>query len=464
MLAGFLIPVLTGCRDSAEEVSPEPSVPLRVDAQLAEILYSRGYETGPVTQGIYYLSYPNSANSGNYALGEVNFATEGVTPGIGIVTLPDNEELTWNSVEGNTPTFYLDNVPPALNTVNNSDPTTVVFGDENPFVAGLFDSENGSNDLLWGEKQENRNTKTVNFDLHHNMARLRVQVTVDETNAPAGELSLDGATVYITNLQLTPYSYNRLSGTLSFPEEPTYTDFYLVRRDQNLEWAQDTDSNPDLNPEPEPDSDSPITVYTTQDFVLPPQVLLQESTSRPRLWIKLANGTEFTGVIPYAMFVNDQEYENYPMTLSFLKEHILTISTLISAEPPTLTFMPVLLTEWVDKGNFDLDAHQAGIYTEQEFLNLIDYYKAIPAIRDYHLPRYGTYNPSTDTWAISLWSSLSLNYNEIAGQMIHVEDVNPNFSFNFHGYSVVVKYGTNQTYTANATTLYGILTGTIKLQ
>ena len=428
--------MLSSCGGEALENIGEEKVPLRISAQFADMLSSRGYESGPVTSGKYYLSYPNSSTQGAYSLATVDFQFPDVTPGIGIVMTQNNEELSWAEVEGNQPTFYLDNVP-----IQNSgqDPMIVTFDPPyNPFIAGVFDKD-GKNDLLWGSKSVNRNTKTINFDLHHYMARLKVVVTVDETYAADDELSLVGATVYITNLQQTPVAYNRLDGSLELREDD-YTSLYLVNDELNWgEFKTEVEGN-------EPDGGdsseiSEITTYITQDFVLPPQVL-QEGEGRPRLYIKLQNGKEFSGVIPYAMYVNDNEYpENYPMTLSFLKEHILTISTRISSEPPELVFMPVLLVEWVDKGTFDLDAHQAGIYIAEEFYNLIKFYNSDADSRDYQLQRYGSYSEinGNPTWNFNLWSSIVLDFNQIAGRMVPGND-KPDFKFIFNGYSVFIDY------------------------
>ncbi|MCH5223254.1 MAG: fimbrillin family protein [Muribaculaceae bacterium] len=428
--------MLSSCGGEALENIGEEKVPLRISAQFAEILSSRGYESGPVTSGKYYLSYPNASAQGAYSLATVDFQFQDVTPGIGIVMTQNNEELSWAEVEGNQPNFYLDNVP-----IQNSsqDPMIVTFDNTyNPFIAGVFDDE-GKNDLLWGSKSVNRNTKTINFDLHHYMARLKVVVTVDETYAADDELSLEGATVYITKLQQTPVAYNRLDGSLELREDD-YTSLYLVK--DGLNWGVIETEVEGNEPDGGDSSEtSEITTYITQDFVLPPQVL-QEGEGRPRLYIKLQNGKEFSGVIPYAMYVNDNEYpENYPMTLSFLKEHILTISTRISSEPPELVFMPVLLVEWVDKGTFDLDAHQAGIYIAQEFYNLIKFYNSDADSRDYQLQRYGSYSviDGNPTWNFNLWSSIMLDYDIIAGEMVPGND-KPDFNFIFNGYSVFIDY------------------------
>ena len=424
--------------NSHEPETPESSTPLRVFARLAEVSSTKSYqEEGQVTDGTYYLSYPNTSNI--YSLALVDFDNENVTPGIGIVTDSNDQELTWQNIGGNQPTFYMDNV-------EGSDPITVTFSSSyNPFVAGLFDKKEGTNDLLWGTLTENRNTKSLNFDLHHNMARLVVEITTDETNSPAGILNLTGATVEITNLILSPESYNRQDGTLSFKESPDYEVLTLVAPAdedtdfQGIGWGgtEEIDDN--------------ITVYTTQDFVLPPQGL-KEDMERPRLRITLPNGDVYSGVIPYAMTVVNTTYpEGYPMTLSFLKEHILTLRTLVTEEPPELVFMPVQVVEWVDKGNFFMDGHQSGIYSAAEFKNLL---KSLTDNNTYKLTRYGSLN--IDEWTFVMWNYLNLEYDSIFGQY----SGNIKFQFQFNGYGVNVISG-NTSKSVNAQQLYNIVRGNL---
>lgn len=434
---------LTSCgsqTDNSEEPEiPGSADPLRVYAQMAEVGSTRAYQPeGPVTSGTYYISYPDASN--NYSLAEVDFEMPNVSPGIGIVTDSNGQELVWQNVGGgNQPTFYMDNVP-VQSSGNN--PMIVTFNNSyNPFVAGIFDLTGGTNDLLWGTQTENRNTKSLNFDLHHNMARLVVVITTDESNSQTGALNLEGAKVEITNLILSPKSYNRQDGTLSFEEIPDYQPLTLVAPADNqssgIEWGPiDTQGN--------------VTVYTTQDFVVPPQGLL-ETSDRPRLKITLPTGKVYSGVIPYAMTVVNSTYpEGRVMTLSFLKEHILTLRTLVTEEPPELVFMPVQVVEWVDKGEFFLDGHQAGIYSASEFSNMLD---ALNENNEYKLMRYGTQN--NNKWTFVMWNYINLDYDTLISKVYRGAI---SFQFQFNGYGVNIIKGENSK-AVDAQQLYDIVTG-----
>lgn len=404
--------------------------PVRISAEVSGELHSRAYDSGPVKEGIFYLTYPanGSGNNLSWTVAVADFDKK--NDGMGIVTTPQNNELKWNDVGGGSvPTFCLDNVPTDLDRNGNADPTTVVFEDtKNPFKAAPFDEE--INDLLWGDKQVSRDTRRIDFDLHHYMSKVRLVITADETYSQEGELDLNEATVSISSLVLTPVSYNRLDGSLSLGENPDY-DTTLEFVNDDLEW---------INIE----TDGKTKVYTTRDFVLPPQGLLDDDR-RPRLTIRLKNGKVYSGILPHAMEVDysqtDKKDDSYPVTLAFLKEHVLTISTLITKDPPELVFMPVLVTEWVDKGEFSLEGHQAGIYKEEEFYNMIEYYKNN---NEFQLARYGYKTERNDgteekIWVFNIWHSLVLE-DRIKGSMVRNNEQD-DFEFNFNRYTVSLKDG-----------------------
>lgn len=416
--------------------------PVRISAEVSGELYSRaGYQDqGLVTDGEYYLAYPLNVSGDNlsWTVAVADFGKDG--NGLGIVTTPQGNELKWSDVGGGSvPTFSLDNVPPGLDRNNNTDPTTVVFGDENPFVAAPFDDKYGSNDLLWGNKQVNRDTRRIDFDLHHYMSRVRLVITADETNSQEGALDLNGATVSISSLVLTPVSFNRLDGSLSLGDDPG--------RYKTLEFVNDEINWDPEKTKPDKDNDKKI-IYTTRDFVLPPQGLLDDD-QRPRLTIRLQNGKEYSGILPHAMEVyssqtGDSNAAGYPVALAFLKEHVLTISTLITEEPPYLVFMPVTVMEWVDKGKFLLEGHQAGIYKEAEFYDMIEQYQQN---NDFQLARYGyqaTREKDDDTdetiWVFNIWHSLVLDEDKIKGSMVR-DKGQDDFEFDFNRYSVSLEDG-----------------------
>ena len=408
--------------------------PVRISAEVSGELHSRAYDSGPVYEGIFYLTYPanGSGNNLSWTVAVADFDKK--NDGMGIVTTPQNNELKWNDVGGGSvPTFCLDNVPTDLDRNGNTDPTTVVFEETtNPFKAAPFDEEKGSNDLLWGDKQVSRDTRRIDFDLHHYMSKVRLVITADETNSQEGDLDLSDATVSISSLVLTPVSYNRLDGSLSLGDNPDY---------ETLEFVKDVGDWYKIKTD---GTNGKTTVYTTRDFVLPPQGLLDDD-KRPRLTIRLKNGKEYSGILPHAMEVDysrtDKKDDSYPVTLAFLKEHVLTIRTLITEAPPELVFMPVLVTEWVDKGEFSLEGHQAGIYKKEEFYDMIEQYQQNNV---FQLARYGYKTEKDDgteekIWVFNIWHSLVLD-DQIKGSMVR-NNGQDDFEFNFNRYTVSLKDG-----------------------
>ena len=422
-----------------------------VTAEVAHMLSSRAYQAdGTIVDGIYFLTYNTAANT-QRAVAIVDF-DKPETKGLGIVTTPENNELTWSMIGSGvgTPVFYLDNVPSDNYRGSAYD---VRFTDEyNPFKAGLFDDEDGTNDLLWGTQQVMRGAKRIDFDLHHYMSRIRIEVTTDEEFALDNELDLTDATVNISSLIHSPESYNRADGSLIFAENPDYEPLVFVNPDEaDLGWESIKTDDENAN----------IKVYTTQDFVLPPQSLL-DNENRPRLTITLSNGKSYSGILPHAMDVNPGTNESYPVTLAFLKEHILTIRTKITQDPPELSFMPVTVVEWVDKGNFTLEGHQAGIYTEAEFADLLSNYATY---NEFQLARYGyiTTVDGVEKWVFNIWNELTLENDRIAGGM-KVVSGKKDYEFHFNRYTVHVEYVDDTIESLNGETgeakLYNIVSGT----
>lgn len=447
--AAFSVVVLAaGCLSGSRTVDdPEEGPSVLLSAEIARQLYTR---SGPeeVVDGTFYLTYPPV--SGAPLLATVEFGWNSEIPEMGIVRDANGNELKWIHVFRPNPTFYLDNVSPALSDAASVTDVRLNPAD-NPFRAGLF-NEN-TNDLLWSSVTATHGAKTVHFDLHHNMARVRVEVTVDRTNEKEeGDLDLDGAKVYITSLIHNPVSYNRLDGSLALEDDPTYEDLVLVDEregnDDKIRWG------------PIKDKDN----YATQDFVLPPQGL-REDDQRPKLVIELKSGATYSGILPHAMLVMDENADPtspttpaYPVALHFLKEHILTIRTTITEDPPELLFMPVTVVQWVDKGNFTIEAHQAGIYTATEFDRLIKYYEAN---NEYQLVRYGKQvqeEGSTETkWEFVFFHSVTLDYDAIAGSMRDRNKGQDDFYFVFNNYAVYVQKDGAEPVQVNPRKLYDIV-------
>lgn len=459
-ITALLIAGLTSC--SSEDILEEQdgySNFLRVSARVARNTQTRAYQdTGRVVSGKYYLSYPNT--SSQYTVATVDFDKESATsPGLGIVTTSAGTELKWSEIGGSPVNFYLDNVSPEMDQTNSNGAVVTFNPNNNPFVAAPFDSIKGTNDLLWGDKTVARDTKSLSFDLHHNMSRVKVQVMVAHEENSVGEIDLQGATVKITNLYPKTVSYDRTTGSLELDSLSGLESVTIVNPDMNgYNWAQTI----------RPTANIDTTTYLSPDIVLPPQALLEDE-NRPSLEIELPNGDVYTGILPHAMLIASSVDGSmtYPVTLSFLKEHILTIRTVITEEPPELAFMPVYVVDWVDKGEFTEEAHQSGIYTALEFYKLIDYYKKD---NQYQLVRYGyTTVPPGSTqrkWVFNFWSSVVLDYDDIFGSMTpgsvdSSAGLPYDFEFSYNNYTIYVKYGDgdDDTKSVSADELHNICTG-----
>lgn len=449
---GACILGIQACTNDVEpelDFSPEVTVSARITNHVASRAYQ---EQGPVTSGQYYLSYPQNNQAKDYTIATVDFDKQAAeTPGIGIVSTLSGSELKWSDIGGSPVTFYLDNVSESFGI-----DTLVNFSENNnPYVAGIFDDKTGSNDLLWGEKSVNSGTRSLGFDLHHNMSRVKVQVEVVHKDNSVEDINLDGASVRITNLYPRPESYNRLRGSLNLDESDASGITVVDPEEDGYDWAK-TDT-----------SDPTKTIYFSQDIVLPPQALAEDA-SRSQLEIILSNGEKYTGILPHAMMIatSTDETLNYPVTLAFLKEYILTIHTVITEEPPQLAFMPVWVTEWVDKGEFTFEAHQSGIYTASEFTSLIGYYNNH---NEYQLVRYGyLFTPEGETtkmWLFNFFSSVVLEYSAIYGKMHPGETISgkgttKDFMFDFNNYGVFITNGNDgRRVSVNAGQLYNVVTG-----
>ena len=439
-----------GCsNDNLEDSSESGDAVILVRADIDNTLQSRAYQAeGTVKDGVYNLTFPTTVTD-KYNIGEVRFGITTENPQIGYVTLPGNLPLKWLSVGGgSTPTLYLDNVPRSIPGATTEHIVTLPQTD-NPYIAAPFDSISGSNDLLWGAKMFQRNAGTLHFDLQHAMARVRIRVTADNTN---GDIDLTGATVKITNLNQTPLSFNRLEGTLALDTDnlEAYSELVFVNPDdENLDWIWSHNYQPTENK----------TVYQSRDFVLPPQDLLQDN-NRPQLIITLKNGNTYSGILPSAMLIYDGSHTepSYPVALSFLSQYVLTIRTVITEEPPSLNFMPVYVMRWVDKGSFDEEAHQSGIYLASEFYKLIDYYNRGNV---FQLDRYGKQKDidGNKIWVFDFWSSVVLDYDMIHGNML-VNSQAGEFTFSYNNFSIFVKYDDSDDgiKPVNPSTLHDILT------
>lgn len=445
---------LYACQGNTSDVPHFEDGKLNVGASIAKEVLTRNTNDGTVTSGTFHLTYPSANNS--YTVNDVIFGEDITNPQIGKVYTPDGQPFKWSLVGGGTPVFYLDNVAPT--NAPGLDPMVVVFDEDNKFKAGIYDTINFTNDLLWGTKEVQRNTTgTIHFDLHHNMSRIRVMVTADNTYEFEDNLDLDGALVQITNINLNPESFNREDGTLTLGNaSENYGALTLVNE------AGDSSQEDFINWSSSWENENGFLTYISHSCIVPPQMLAEDNT-RPRLIIKLQNGSSFSGVIPHAMEIDppasSESTNPYPVSFSFLKEHLITIRTVISGDPPSLVFMPVKVVEWVDKGEFDFVAHQAGIYTAAEFFKMIEYY------RDgnlYQLQRYGPYMKDSGIWNFNFFSTVIIQVDSLSdlyGKMNPKNSESSDYQFIFNLYSVYIQISTANPVQVDPVELHDILAG-----
>ena len=479
--------VLSGACSAYEETegtdgSPEP---IRFAAQASAPVASRAdggesdgdgpehkgkyVEEGAITHGQFCLGYESSANDAPYRVADVNFDNGPLAgTGIGTVWTPEGyKELSWSGVRNtNTPIFYMDNVLKKYNekwkpdhSSGEHDSEILFKAGEHPFVAGLFDYVDGENDLLWGSDNIPKNTNPIVMNLHHRMSIVRVEITVDRTAYPEQAIDLSEASISITNLVHTPRSFNRKDGTIAIADNPVREDLVMVdtKKDENSErnWKNVVKGyEEEIESDDEPGKTRIVDIYTTKDFVLPPQGL-PERENRPRLRIETADRV-FSGILPNAMWEMVDDKPTNPLTLRFMEEHKLTIRTRITLDPPELTFMPVLVRDWVCKDVHVSTGYQAGLYTAGDFQKLATVYGTKYNVST--LSKYGYIKKNGDkngAWVFGIYRTLTLKYDDIKGTM-KPGGSKLDFSFSLARYKVyVVKDG--ETYLVNAETLKEIV-------
>ena len=498
----------SGCRDDEFGI-PSDDVNaleggLKVRARIYEPNSTRSYfgngeaGSGPVTKGKFNLAYPYTYawQPGDgygynfyfyYYNAEVNFGFAGQeTVGFvnrGTPTAP--LELTWSSsnssanvgiiyypAKANPSPLFLDNYATVANStrdtvLNVSDYPVQPF----PYGPGVFDAENGTNDLLWGTAGILSGEDFVEFDLYHRMTRLNITVNVDNTEDDGYLTSLKNAKVWIEGLLLNPVTYSRKYGELSFRakikvnsqdalasniDATLYnSEFVLVDNELNEEES-DTWDAPVWAQEPS-DIIHDMQTYSTKDFVFVPQTLRQGSDTRPLLVIEVPaedvnsdynpgyEGQEYirySGRLPYTMFLQNDDGSESRITLDFLKGYVINLTTKLKPGEPELIFAPVTVEPWVWKGTFKPESRQAGIFNPGDLYALIDYYKAN---NSFWLGRYGfiaAADQESGTWTFQFNSGeLDLQVDKIMGYMHpntnvtgpEGETVTPPFKFDFRG-------------------------------
>ncbi|MCH5223163.1 MAG: hypothetical protein J1E82_03910 [Muribaculaceae bacterium] len=546
----FTISVLGGsCREDDLGLPGTGNNPLagslKVGATISQPQGTRSYfadgttSSGPVVKGKFTIAYPYTYSWINtpegygkqyyfyYHYGEVNFgfAGEETTGFVNIGTATAPKELIWSpsnssANEGiiyypnvNTPSpMYLDNFPYLTTTDALKRDTVCSMSNfpDNPFKAGVFDAENGTNDLLWGTTKAKSGEDFIEFELYHRMTRLQITVNVDNSNISGYKTSLKNAKVWIENLLIEPKTYLRKYGELRFEERkdasslqpeinPALYDTEFTLVEGNLESGSDNDSGQDDDTDNSTEDWNSLTwalqpdevaysvqTYQTKDFVFVPQTLRQGQTIRPKLVIQVPiddvnDGVNpgyqdyiyYSGNLPYTMnLVNADGSDGGLLTLDFLKGYVINLTTKLTPGQPELLFAPVTVEPWVWKGSFKPESRQAGIFNADDFYALIKVYQEN---NSFWLGKYGfisAANQETGTWTFQFnTGEQKLEVDKIMDTMHpgtqkngpNGETVTPPFTFDFRSRNQNLVMPNGQVvglgYSGGAaTTLYDIVT------
>lgn len=418
------LPSCTADTDPAPDMAGSEAT-VRIKAGISQTEDTRAYqEQGDIITGRFYMTYPTYADPYVYNVCKVNFFE-----GTGVTTTNNNLELKWQDVGALTyndelTVFWLDNVP---QPEDNPNATEIIFTDSyNPFVAAEFDDDGGTNDLLWGYQNPRIDgTQEIRIGVHHMMSRVSVIVTVDNSNENAEKIDFSKGTVTLTNVIHKGESYNRTNGTISLGSDPEYSDLRLALGE---DWASIT---PD-------ETEEGITYYQTRNFVLPPQSLRTDD-SRPRLVINVpqSNGSfkRYSGVLPRIMTVNGA-----PATMAFEPEKNLTLKVKISQDLLYIESIYAFVQDWVDKGTHTVIASQAGIYSYDQFISMIEAYNRND---NSELIHYGYMVDGV--WTFDIFTDLTVDEDVVKGLM---KSDGPDFKFDlaYRSLTINMEDGSVKTY------------------
>lgn len=355
-------------------------------------------DDGGVESGTYYLTY----NSSGAKVCMVTFADSKGYP-----LVSDNgiyQFLKWNDV---TPVdgkyqFTLDNLG------DKDNPETVTLGEA--YKAAPLDG-NSQLDIVWGKQtvEKGKESAGVNFALSHRMAKISLEISVD-----ASDIVLDGKQVKITLTDVIsePATFNRTSGFVSVTGK---------QRSEIVLYDGEFDSN-----QSEP-------TYSIPSWIFPPQTF--DSNNWPKLRIVL-DGTTYEGTLNHYM-VQEESGDDTPVEMTGFESGLhLTLRAKLSktTEEVELIFMPVWVRKWEEIDNIGIGAKQRGVYTEEDYKQLVTAYNEDPKDEKV-LDEYGT-KDDLGIWTFVLFRNIGTA--EDVSEMPKFKD--DGFDIKFNSYTV---YGYN---------------------
>ena len=390
-LAGLL---LFSCSKHEERI-PAYGEEIRLSAAIGSM--KTRVDDGSVVSGTYRLAYYPTPDTKGICM--VSFAEATGYP----LVLDENDVyhfLKWSDValvaSRNYYLFTLDNV-------NNSTGTGTVTLDESYRAATLESAPDL--DIVWGSKTvaPGAEKNAVAFTLSHKMSKLSLEIGV---NSPG--IVLDGKTVKITltNVIDRPATFNRASGAVGVgknaPVEVVLHEGLLTQSGSK---------------------------YVIPSWIFPPQTF--DTGNWPRLRMEF-DGLVYEGTLNHFM-IQEGDTET-PIAMSgFEAGRHLTLRASLSptADDVELIFMPVWIRKWVEIDNIGITAKQRGVYTENDYRQLVEAYNQEPK-DDKALEKFGTFNLQTNSWSFILYRDIGEA--DAAASMPKFKD--GAFELRFNGYTV----------------------------
>lgn len=357
-------------------------------------------DDGGVESGTYYLTY----NSSGAKVCMVTFADSKGYP-----LVSDNgiyQFLKWNDV---TPVdgkyqFTLDNLS------NKDNPETVTLGEA--YKAAPLDG-NSQLDIVWGKQtvEKGEESADVNFALSHRMSKISLEISVD-----ASDIVLDGKQVKITLTDVIsePATFNRTSGFVSVTGKQRLNVIELHNGKLNQEDSK----------------------YTIPSWIFPPQTF--DEGKWPKLCIEFDDKI-YEGTLNHYMVQGGNE-GSAPVEMTGFKSGLhLTLRAKLSktTEDVELIFMPVWVRKWEEIDNIGIGAKQRGVYTEEDYKQLVNAYNDVPKNENV-LDEYGTKDNASGKWTFVLFRNIGTA--EDVNNMPKFEDDGNGFEIEFNSYTVYGYY------------------------
>lgn len=432
ILSIVFVTLLSACSSQVtpplpDSTTEEDSDPVVFGAKVVEMKTTRAEGDKPVKNKRLNLLF---SGQNGLETGFADFNYQGVAYSERFDTNGDRIDLIWSYVapdeyNGDTYSFYIDNLPEEYTETDPNNISTVFLPENNPYGISEYKEDQDSNDLWWGSLKGVSKARIENIDLYHAMARISLKVYFD--NSQVGD-SKSPVSASITNIFRSPVSFDRLTGNFGLPELPDENPFVLVE-DENG-WKENLD-------------ESGMYYYTSPDFILPPQEVV--SNARPRLSVVIRNDNNgeyqtFSGLLPLAMYLEDEKGVSNLWTMSFLKGYKLVLTVKISNTAADLQFLPVSILDWEPVGSKLLTGLQASIVDGKSFGELIETYNN--ATDDSLFYKWGYQSSTDNVWCFNIFHNLTILASDYAAKMKEKSQFQYGFKLYYSTVEVVLRDGT----------------------